>query len=74
MIKTDLVRNSMNRNRIYFNWDPLKPTIVTILLFIIPLNPGNAVKKCKLFNYYFAICIESLDTGINFPINRYIDT
>lgn len=23
MIKTDSVRNSMNRNRIYFNWDHL---------------------------------------------------
>lgn len=35
---------------------------------------GNAVKKCKHFNYNFAISIESLDNENYFSVNRYIDT
>ena len=30
--------------------------------------------KAYAFNYHFAICIESLENGINLPVNRYIDT
>ena len=35
---------------------------------------GNAVNKCKLFNNYYAICMEFLEYGINHPVKRYIDT
>ena len=43
--------------------------ITTIFLYLNP-KPGNAVKECKLFNYDFAIGMEFLDFGINFPVNR----
>lgn len=37
---------------------PLKR--VMLLFFKFSLKQGNAVKFCKIFNYNFAICMESL--------------